>query len=233
MVFLQSVPHLTVRERITFPEVQTDEEIAAVGGNLSPGMLLSAYEQGLFPWYNPGEPVIWWDPADRMILPVGKAYISRRMKRLRRKARFRITFDTCFDAVIRSCADAPRKDQDGTWIDSKMIEAYIRLHREGFAHSVEAWDGTHLAGGLYGVSLGKAFFGESMFSRIPDSSKLCFYELHDWLGCWGFQIIDCQIYSVHMQSLGAYPVTRQQFKTLLKKALQEPGLTGCWDYFSG
>ncbi len=232
MVLLKRASVLSADERIRFPKPQGEEEIAAVGGNLSPGMLLSAYEQGLFPWYNPGDPVIWWDPAERMILPIGNIHTSRRMRRLRRNASFRITFDAGFREVIRYCAEVPRRNQEGTWIDEGMIEAYIRLHEEGYAHSVEAWEGEQLAGGLYGVSLGRAFFGESMFSLIPNCSKLCLFALHDRLEERSFSFIDCQNYSAHLVTLGAFPVSRGEFKDMLNKALQTPSLRGSWNHLS-
>ena len=228
MKLLPEIPDLPVGSRILFPSPSPDEDIVAVGGNLSPGMLLSAYSQGVFPWFSPGDPLIWWSPCERMVLPLGELHVSRRMRRIRRKATLRFTWDVRFHKVISRCSSVPRGGQFGTWIDSRMIEAYTRLHHEGYAHSIEAWDGADLAGGLYGVSLGRAFFGESMFSHVPDSSKLCFYLLHDRLLELGFHMIDCQMYTPHLESLGASLVSREEYMEMLRRALKHPTITGHW-----
>ena len=233
MVLLSRMPELSDGQRIQFPQVSEDEEIAAVGGNLSVGVLLSAYEQGLFPWYNPGEPIIWWNPSQRMVLPVGALHLGSRTERTIRKAPFRITFDSCFREVISCCAQVPREEQDGTWIDRQMIDAYTRLHEAGYAHSVEAWEGESLVGGLYGVSLGRAFFGESMFSLASSSSKACLHALHRRLVEQHFQFIDCQLYTEHLSRLGARLVSRSDFTRMLKQALSSQTVRGDWSYWSG
>ncbi len=232
MVLLSRLPELSDSQRIAFPQVSEDEEIAAVGGNLSLGVLLSAYEQGLFPWYNPGEPIIWWNPTQRMVLPVGSLHVGSRTERIIRRQPFVITFDSCFREVILRCAEVPREEQDGTWIDRTMIDAYTRLHEAGYAHSVEAWQGGSLAGGLYGVSLGRAFFGESMFSLASNSSKVCLHALHRQLANHHFQFIDCQLYTEHLSSLGAWLVSRSEFSRMLKQALTAQTLRGSWAYWS-
>ncbi len=228
MVWLDGLPWLDERHRITFPDPPKGQEIAAVGGNLSPGMLLSAYEQGLFPWYNEEDPLLWWNPLQRMVIPVGSIHIPRRMKRLRRNFDGTILFDHDFPAVISACASIPRDGQEGTWIHEEMIDAYSTLHRLGYAHSAACYREGRLLGGLYGVSLGGAFFGESMFSREADASKLCLYALHDCLKEWGFHFIDCQLYTPHLERMGSEHVSRQQFSRMLGQALEIPTRIGSW-----
>ncbi len=232
MVVLPPIPPLTADSRIRFPEPQPGEEIIALGGNLSPGVLLSAYEQGIFPWYSDGDPLLWWSPLERMVLTAGNLHVSRRMARERRRSGMRITWDSCFHQVIDVCSRIKRGEQDGTWIGDDMVEAYTRLHCEGYAHSVEAWSGDSLAGGLYGVSLGRAFFGESMFSLVPNSSKFCLYALHDRLLEQGFHFIDCQMYTAYLESLGARIVERDPFLNMLAEALAYPDVTGSWASYS-
>lgn len=188
--------------------------LLAVGGDLSPARLLNAYRQGIFPWYSNGQPILWWSPDPRAVLFPDSFKISRSLRKTLRKRLFRITLDTAFDAVIDACSE-PRGKNDGTWITGEMRQAYIQLHRIGFAHSVECWEGDELIGGLYGISMGKVFFGESMFSRRTDASKIGFAHLIEQLKDWEFGLIDCQVHSGHLASLGAEDITRDEFLGLL------------------
>lgn len=192
--------------------------LLAVGGDLSPARLLNAYRQGIFPWYSEGEPILWWSPNPRAVLFPDQLKISRSLRKTLRKHPFRVTLDTDFARVIESCSES-RLDKDGsesgTWITEAMKEAYIGLHRIGFAHSVEVWQEDELMGGLYGVSMGKVFYGESMFSRRSDASKVGFAHLVRQLSEWDFALIDCQVHTDHLASLGAIDIPRDDFMTLL------------------
>lgn len=192
--------------------------LLAVGGDLSPARLLNAYRQGIFPWYSQGEPILWWSPDPRTVLLPAQLHLSRSLRKTLRRHPFRITLDSAFARVMDECSESRRlKDgsQSGTWISDEMKAAYGALHRIGFAHSVECWQGEELVGGLYGVSMGKVFFGESMFSRRTDASKVGFAHLVRQLIDWEFALIDCQVYSTHLASLGAIDIPREQFLTLL------------------
>ena len=192
--------------------------LLAVGGDLSAPRLLRAYSRGIFPWFSPGEPVLWWTPDPRAVLFPEKFKLSRSLRKSLRKCGYQLTINACFGDVIRACA-APREDEQGTWIVPEMIDAYERLHGQGFAHSIEVWRDTTLLGGLYGVALGRAFFGESMFSRATDTSKIALAGLV-LLGRRGyFDIIDCQVESQHLASLGAELLTRPRFEQVLSKAV--------------
>lgn len=198
-----------------------DDDIIAVGGNLSPGMLLSAYEQGIFPWYNPGDPVIWQSPDPRCIIFPDNLHISSSMKKVFNRRVFDIAFDRDFEGVIRSCAETirPRQKEKGnksiTWISEDIIQAYLELHRLGWAHSAEAWQDGMLAGGCYGVLMGKAFFGESMFSKKSNASKAAFLSLAQMLFEKGLAFIDCQVPTKHLASLGGEEMSRKNFLELL------------------
>ncbi|HEY9149013.1 MAG TPA: leucyl/phenylalanyl-tRNA--protein transferase [Gammaproteobacteria bacterium] len=197
-----------------FPDPQyalvEPDGLLAVGGDLSPARLLNAYRQGIFPWYSDGQPILWWSPNPRCVLYPEQLKVSRSLRKTLRKQPFQVTLDRAFAEVIAACSE-PRPDQDGTWITEEMQQAYIQLHRIGLAHSVECWEGERLVGGLYGVSLGKVFFGESMFSRRSDASKVALVHLAEQLKMWGFGLIDCQVYSEHLASLGAQEVPRETF----------------------
>ncbi len=188
--------------------------LLAVGGDLTPARLLNAYRQGIFPWYSDGQPILWWSPDPRAVLVPEQFKISRSLRKRLRQRPFHITLDSAFTDVIEACSD-PRKDHTGTWITEEMKQAYILLHRIGFAHSVECWEDDTLVGGLYGVSMGKVFFGESMFSRRTDASKIGFAHLVEQLKAWGFGLIDCQVHSGHLASLGAEDIPRESFLELL------------------
>ncbi|MDD5711270.1 MAG: leucyl/phenylalanyl-tRNA--protein transferase [Smithellaceae bacterium] len=200
----------------------------AIGGDLSPDRLLAAYSRGIFPWYSEDEPIIWWSPDPRFVLFPADLHVSKTMGSLLRKGTFEITIDKDFPAVISACKKSERPGQNGTWITDDMQEAYIRLHEMGFAHSVEAWRDDKLSGGLYGVSLGRCFFGESMFTHVKDASKAAFITLVQRLDALSFTLIDCQMPTRHLASLGAVEISRGRFLTLLEGSLRFPTLTGNW-----
>jgi len=208
--------------------------LLAVGGDLSPARLLNAYRQGIFPWYSDGEPILWWSPAPRMVLFPQELKVSRSLHKTLRNTPLRITLDTAFSHVIEACSESRlNKDgsQSGTWITDEMKQAYISLHRIGFAHSVECWEGDELVGGLYGVSMGKVFYGESMFSRRSDASKVAFAHLVRQLVAWGFALIDCQVYTEHLASLGAREIPREQFLELLDQHCEPfEAHQGAWQF---
>lgn len=218
-----------------FPPVelalQSPNGLLASGGDLSVARLLDAYRHGIFPWFNPGDPILWWSPDPRMVLFPEAVHISRSLaKRLRRKD-YELRTDTAFGEVMRACA-APRLresgDVSGTWISSDMMAAYLRLHQHGYAHSVEIWKDSELVGGLYGVAIGRMFYGESMFSRMPDASKLALVHLCLQLQRWEFGMIDCQMETAHLASMGARPMPRKAFCTKLAVLIDLPGPASPW-----
>ncbi len=210
------------------PELSEPDGLLAVGGDLSTERLLQAYACGIFPWYSAETPILWWSPDPRLVLFPEELHVPRSLRRAVRSGRYVVRTDTAFEAVIRRCAQKPREGQDGTWIVPEMIEAYVGLHRHGFAHSVEAWEGEALAGGLYGVSLGAAFFGESMFADRPDASKVAFAMFVEWLRGWKFELVDCQVTTQHLVRFGAREIPRREFLERLAKALQRPTMRGKW-----
>ncbi|MPQ75914.1 leucyl/phenylalanyl-tRNA--protein transferase [Hydrogenovibrio sp. JE_KL2] len=189
--------------------------LLAVGGDLSPEWLLLAYSKGLFPWFSEDDPILWWTPNPRAVLMINNLKVSRSLKKTIRKGHFQVTLDQNFRAVMEACSLAPREGQDGTWITEDMIEAYCALHEKGHAHSVEVWQDNEIVGGLYGVSIGKVFFGESMFSKRTDASKVALVALCTQLKAWGFNMIDAQVTSNHMLSLGATEISREEFEQRL------------------
>jgi len=193
--------------------------LLAVGGDLSPQRLLNAYRHGIFPWYEEEQPILWWSPAPRAVLFPEQLHISRSLKKSIRKRNYQISFDTCFERVMRACAE-PRKPGGGTWITADMLDAYVRLHEAGFAHSVETWQDDKLVGGLYGVALGRIFFGESMFCRATDASKVALVALADQLRQMGYKLIDCQVGNTHTFSLGAMEISRSEFKSYLNEYIK-------------
>ena len=215
-------PYLNEYERFSFPDPTEAKHnsIIAWGGNLSPGMLLSAYEQGIFPWYSEGEPVIWHSPDPRFVLFPEKLHISVSMEKVLRRRDFSITFDNDFTGVITACSEKYRPGQAGTWITADMIAAYTELHRLGYAHSAEAYSEGKLSGGCYGIRLGNVFFGESMFFRKPNASKAAFLTLALRLFSEGVFFIDCQTHTRHLESLGGQKISRKEFLTLLGKTLK-------------
>jgi len=212
------------------PENADSSGLLAVGGDLSPERLLLAYASGIFPWFDEEQPILWHSPDPRHVLIPCDVSVSRSLRRVLARTPFTLTLDTAFAKVIRACASAPRKDQDGTWITSHMIDAYERLHELGFAHSVEAWREGELVGGLYGVSLGGCFFGESMFTRCDDASKVAFVALVRQLSEWGFDLIDCQVQTDHLARFGARAWKRRDFLAALEKSLTQPTRRGMWHF---
>lgn len=215
-----------------FPAVERALEepngLLAIGGCLEPDWLLEAYRRGIFPWYSPGQPILWWSPDPRMVMFPEQLQISRSLRKVIRQGVYAVTLDRAFDAVIRACAE-PRDAGGGTWITADMIAAYSRLHALGHAHSVEAWCGEELAGGLYGVALGRVFFGESMFFRRTDASKVAFVLLVRQLQRWGFTLIDCQMKTGHLQRFGAAEIPRRDFVRRLR-ACEQPGVPAPWRF---
>jgi leucyl/phenylalanyl-tRNA--protein transferase len=229
------MPVFRLSDQIIFPEPELSREdgLLAVGGDLSLERLILAYRMGIFPWYSQGEPVLWWSPDPRLVLYPGALLVSRSLMKTLKQGRFIVTLDQDFRQVIAACAGAPRENQPGTWITADMMDAYCRLHEAGFAHSVEVWNRKELAGGLYGVSLGKCFFGESMFSRQNNASKVGLATLVNLLQKWSFHLIDCQVTTHHLVRLGAREIPRKQFMAELKLALKSPTRKGKWNAGEG
>ncbi|MEX1032573.1 MAG: leucyl/phenylalanyl-tRNA--protein transferase [Cellvibrionaceae bacterium] len=188
--------------------------LLAAGGDLSAGRLLVAYRQGIFPWYEAGQPILWWSPEPRSVLVPRDIHISRSLRKVLRRGEMSVSADRCFERVIAACA-GPRRYTNGTWITSEMAEAYRALHRLGYAHSIETWQGGNLVGGVYGVAIGRAFFGESMFSKVSNASKVALVHLANQLAEWGYGLIDCQVETEHLRSMGATTITRAAFQRLL------------------
>jgi len=224
------VPIHRLGRTLAFPDPARAEPdgLLAVGGDLSPGRLLAAYARGIFPWYDERSPILWWSPDPRLVLFPRELHVSRSLARTLRRGTFRIAADTAFERVIRRCAEKARPGQRGTWITAEMIDAYVELHRLGFAHSFEAWQGDRLVGGLYGVSLGAVFFGESMFADAPDASKAAFARGVEWLAGRGVALVDCQVRTEHLVSLGAREIPRRAFLARVAEAVEAPTLQGRW-----
>ncbi len=218
-------------EAAPFPDAAdaTQEGLLAYGGDLAPERLIAAYAQGVFPWYD-ADPILWFTPDPRVVIRPEALRVNRTLRKNLRRRRFRVELDTAFREVIEACADAERPEQDGTWINPDMIEAYCELHRLGFAHSVEAWRGGALVGGVYGVSLGRAFFGESMFARESDASKVAFVHLIRQIQAWDFAFLDCQAPTEHTERLGAEAWPRERFLAELAAALEHPTRLGAWRF---
>jgi len=226
--------HLLGRE-IVFPAPQAAEPsgLLAVGGDLSPERLLLAYSAGIFPWYSEGQPILWHSPDPRAVLRPAELHVPKSLAKTLRRGRFELRLDTSFEAVIASCARIRRPVDTGTWITPEMQAAYTRLHRLGFAHSAEAWQDGALVGGLYGVSLGSAFFGESMFARVPDASKAAFVALVRQLERWGCELIDSQMMTDHMQRFGAVLWPRSRYLEELARCLERRTRRGRWAFEAG
>lgn len=227
--------HLTVldpkKPEQNFPSVSTaltnPDGLLAVGGCLSTSRLLNAYRHGIFPWNSPEEPILWWSPDPRLVLFPDKLAISRSLAKTLRKQKFVVTFDRVFGEVVKACAQ-PRKEGLGTWITEGIYEAYFKLHHKGYAHSAEAWFNGNLVGGIYGVAIGRVFFGESMFYTEADASKVAFVSLVAQLKGWGYQVIDCQVSTEHLKSFGAEGISRGNFEVLLNRYCEESPDPSAW-----
>lgn len=203
--------------------------LLAIGGDLSPARLLDAYARGIFPWYSEGQPILWWSPEPRAVLAPAAVRVSRSLRKRLRNGGFELSFDRAFAAVVAACA-APREDGSGTWITAEMQTAYCTLHRGGYAHSVECWLDGQLVGGLYGIALGRVFFGESMFSRARDASKVAFVHLCHLLRDWSYALIDCQLPTAHLASLGARLMLREAFESILAREVPAAPTAGAWSH---
>jgi len=210
------------------PAEADPDGLLAIGGDLSPRRLVSAYANGIFPWYSVGSPILWWSPDPRLVLFPSELHVPHSLRRTLNAGRFRFSLDEAFGQVIRACAQTARPEQDGTWLVPEMILAYEELHAMGLAHSAEAWQGDSLVGGLYGVALGAVFFGESMFHAKPDASKALFAMLVPWLAARGCQLIDCQQTTAHLLRFGAREVPRRDFLGLVARGLCVKALTAPW-----
>lgn len=224
------MPVYALSDELAFPppELARDDGLLAVGGDLSPERLVLAYESGIFPWVSEGGPLLWWCPAPRFVLLPEELHVGRTLRKLQRRPPYRLSLDEAFPRVIRSCASTPRPGQHGTWIRRDIQEAYIRLHELSVAHSVEAWEGDELVGGLYGVALGSVFCGESMFAHRPNASKLAFVALVEQLRAWGFTMIDCQVFTEHLERFGAREIELPEFLDRLDDGIARPGRPGRW-----
>jgi len=227
------MPVYQLSDTIAFPRPDLAEEdgLLAVGGDLSFERVLLAYEIGVFPWYNSNQPILWWSPPKRMILYPGKMKVSKSLRKAIVKGGFEVKIDTAFKKVMEQCANVRRKGQTETWINDQTITVFTKLHERGLAHSFEVWYKNELVGGLYGLSFGRAFFGESMFTEMTDASKVAFYHLHQFAVKQGFHFIDCQLHNDHLASLGAYEVPRTTYLKELSKALAYPDLKGKWIHY--
>jgi leucyl/phenylalanyl-tRNA--protein transferase len=224
------MPVYELPDEIVFPHPSLAEPdgLLAVGGDLSADRLLAAYCNGIFPWYNDGDPILWWSPDPRCVFYPPEIKVSKSLRQSLRNKSFRVSVDTAFEEVIKACAEVKRLHEDGTWIVSDMQRAYIALHEEGFAHSVEVWNEDKLVGGLYGVSVGAAFMGESMFHLERDASKIALYYLSEIAKAFEFKFIDNQMPTDHLLSLGAKTIERSHYLELLIEALESPAKQGKW-----
>ncbi|MCB0507715.1 MAG: leucyl/phenylalanyl-tRNA--protein transferase [Bacteroidetes bacterium] len=225
------MPIYWLTEQLSFPPIEGAENgIVAVGGDLSPERLLLAYHKGIFPWYSEGEPIVWHAPENRFILFLDDFHVSKSLKKVLKKQQFSVTIDTNFDGVIRACAHVKRLFQNGTWITNDMINAYNKLHQLGYAHSVEVWQNKQMVGGIYGVSLGKCFFGESMFHTVTNASKVAMFFLVELLKDKNFHFLDAQVHTEHVAQFGAKEIPRNEFTSILEKGLIMETWKGKWHF---
>jgi leucyl/phenylalanyl-tRNA--protein transferase len=226
------MPVFLLGEDCHFPPARlaSSDGVIAVGGDLSPRRLIRAYAAGIFPWFSENGPIIWWSPDPRLVLFPEEVHVSKSMRRVLNQDQFRCTLDLNFSEVLGHCRQS-RKGESGTWITDEMAEAYLRLHRLGYAHSVEVWSERHLVGGLYGVSLGSCFFAESKYYQVTNASKFAFIWLARFLKGLGFLMMDCQVTSDHVKSMGAREGPRREFLSDLAKAMRKPTLRGSWEQF--
>jgi leucyl/phenylalanyl-tRNA--protein transferase len=223
------VPVYALSRALAFPPPEKAVDgLLAVGGDLSPERLLLAYRSGIFPWYGDDLPILWHSPDPRCVLRVDRLHVGRTLRRTLGRGTYVVRFDTAFGRVIRACQKTPRPGQDGTWITPDMEKAYLELHDMGYAHSVEAWESGELAGGLYGVALGRMFFGESMFAWRPDASKVALVALAERIAAWGFRVIDAQVPTPHTLSMGAEEWPRSKFLEVLREEVAYPTRKGSW-----
>ncbi len=225
------MPLFKLNENLLFPDPQLAEEngLLAVGGDLTSSRLLLAYEHGIFPWFNPEDPILWWSPDPRFVLYPHELKVSKSMRSVIKKGVFEISFDSAFEEVITQCSVTKREGEHGSWITDEMRTAYTELHKLGMAHSVEAWQDGELVGGLYGVALGSIFFGESMFHHVSNASKAAFIHLVGKLTEWGFDIIDCQLHTNHLHSLGGKEMPRSEYLSVLGQTLKNDSKIGSWN----
>ncbi|MGM0574701.1 MAG: leucyl/phenylalanyl-tRNA--protein transferase [Myxococcota bacterium] len=226
------MPVFALDEDLVFPhpELADPSGLLAVGGDLRPERLLLGYRTGIFPWYDEGMPLLWHSPDPRMVLHPRELHVGRSLRKHMRRRPYTLRFDTAFRDVITACASVPRPGQNGTWLTEEMIEAYVLLHDMGYAHSAEAWRDGELVGGLYGVSLGGMFFGESMFARADDASKIAFVATVRQLRRWGVGLVDCQVYTEHLARFGAREIPRHVFLGQLRDQLDVPTRPGLWSF---
>ena len=224
------MPVFLLSDKIAFPppHLAIRDGLLAVGGDLGQERLLLAYHMGIFPWFSDDEPIMWWSPDPRLVLYPQEIRVSKTLKKIIKKNMFQMTMDSAFVQVLESCAQVRLQNNEGTWINKDMIDAYCKLHESGFAHSVEAWYKGELAGGLYGVSLGRCFFGESMFTRVSNASNVALFKLVEYLKKLSFDMIDCQVTTEHMIRFGAREIPRARFLEQLEKSLKVPTLRGNW-----
>ena len=219
-----------IRQQLVFPDPSyaNKDGLLAVGGDLSPERLLLAYRNGIFPWYSEGGPILWWSTDPRLVLYPHEIIVSRSLRKTLNRGHFQSSIDEDFEQVIRSCANAGGRNKSGTWITEEMIEAYTRLHQLGHAHSVETWYEDRLVGGLYGISIGRCFFGESMFAEMSDASKVALVQLTGHLKSWNYHLIDCQMPSDHLIRLGARLIPRYAFISQIRDAMDQPDADDLW-----
>ena len=225
------MPVFRLDDRLVFPPVHlADDGLLALGGDLRPERLILGSTQGIFPWYAENLPILWHSPDPRMIMTTRDLIVQRSLRKAIRRRPYELRMDTAFRDVLLGCAEVPRPGQTGTWLIPEMVDAYVKLHELGFAHSIEAWKDGALVGGLYGVSLGAAFFGESMFARATDASKIAFVAAVRQLEAWHVGLIDCQVHTEHLERFGAYEVPRLAYLDMLRTALDEPTRRGRWTF---
>lgn len=228
------MPVFRLSDRLVFPSphLARHDGLLCLGGDLTPERILLAYQNGIFPWFSPGDPLLWWSPDPRLVIVPGRLKVSRSLKKKINRNVYTITMDQAFERVINACADSPNRRGQGTWLVQEMIEAYTGLHEKGYAHSVEAWKAGTLAGGLYGIALGGCFFGESMFSTMADGSKTALAALDHHLVEHNFDLIDCQVRTDHLVSMGGIEIPRKDFLTRIHSSLEKETVKGPWT-FSG
>ena len=229
------MPVYRIPEKHIFPHPELSEVggLLGVGGDLDPARVLLGYTMGIFPWYSEGQPILWFSPDPRFVLHPRDLKIQRSLRKRIRRGDYRVTMDTAFEQVITACQKVPRPGQSGTWITGEMRESYLTLHQQGHAHSIETWEGDELVGGLYGVGVGSLFSGESMFAHRSDASKVALVWMVEQLRDWNFKLVDCQVFTEHLERFGAINVPRGRYLAQLEGLVKEPGLRGPWSFDEG